>query len=498
MKRVIEISSIFEGFMPSALYGSEGQYLQAIGIDPDVPLTDSASDIKTGGSIRPVQYAQFSGAEIDAAPIAIITEPKSDMTWVVLANGKVVAYEDDLTSLNSHSIGQVSGNKAQGAWYYNNYIYITTATDVSRVGPLNTLPFDGQTGNFTTGSTITGGTSGATAVIVSQVDAGATGTLTLDQISGIFLNNETITDAVSGSATVNRTFASLITNNVWTGATLGSQTALTDTNYPTTLFEIGYLNHFGFAHNNGVSYVLDFKDGLGYIHKIQTTKTTNQGDTNDGSAYGSVGSLSLPFDYIPITASSYGVDVVISGTKTSDVTVNQGNASLFFWDAAEELFYRVVQLPDPICPVLKYVNGTLYGLSGSLSGGYRLWRYVGGDTIETLKIIEDGYPPLQMASDFVGNRLVWGANTTLPIVSSGLYAYGSKSDLFPRGLHHIAVSGFTTPVPSASQSLSPSASPSQSPSRSLSPSLSPSKSPSKSPSLSPSLSPSISPSVSPS
>lgn len=484
--------------MPSALFGSENQYLQAIGIDPDVPLTDSATDIKTGGSIRPVQYAQFSGAEIDAAPIAIITEPKSDLTWVVLSNGKIIAYEDDLTSANSHSIGQVSGNKARGAWYYNNYIYITTPTDVSRVGPLNTLPFDGQTGNFTTGLTITGGTSGATAVIISQVDAGATGTLTLDQISGTFLDNETITDSGSGSATVNRTFASLLTDGVWTGATLGSQTALKDSGYPVTLFNIGYLNHFGFAHTNGVSYFLDFKDGLGYIHKIQTTKTTNQGDTNDGSAYGSVGALSLPFDYIPITACSYGIDVAVTATPTSDTTVNQGNAILAFWDAAEELFYRIIKLPDPICSVLKYVNGTLYGLSGSLNGGYRLWRYVSGDVIETLKIIEDGLPPLQMAADFAGNRLVWGANTTLPIVSSGLYAYGSKSDLFPRGLHHIAVSGFTTPVSSASPSLSPSTSPSISPSPSRSPSLSPSKSPSKSPSLSPSKSPSLSPSISPS
>lgn len=433
--------------MPSALFGGENQYLSAIGIDPDVPLTDSASDIKTGGAIRPVQYAKFSSTEIDSAPIAIITTPKSDITWVVLANGKIVAYKDTLVAAGSYSIGQVAGSIARGAFYYNNYIYITGTgsgkDDVSRIGPLDTLPFDGQTGNFTVGLTITGATSGATAVIVSQVDGGTTGTLTLDQISGIFIDNETITDTSTGSAAVNRTFASLITDNVWKGATLGSQTALTDSTYPRTLFNIGYLNHFGFAHTDGAAYFLDFKQGRGFIHKIQTTRTTNQGDTNDGSAYQSVGDLSLPVDYVPITACSYGTDIVVSGSLTTDGTVNQGHAILAFWDAAEELFYRIVKLPDPICSVLKYVNGVLYGLSGDINGGYRLFRYVGGDAIETLKIIEDGYPPLQMASDFAGNRFVWGANTTLPIVSSGLYAYGSKSDLFPRGLHHIATSGFT-------------------------------------------------------
>jgi hypothetical protein len=447
MKVPIIIGSIFEGFMPSALFGGENEYLQAIGIDPDVPLTDSATDLKTGGCIRPVQYSAFSDTEIDAAPLAIITTPQSDLTWVILANGKIVAYDDTLIAADSHSIGQVTGNIARGAFYYNNYIYIigtgAAHDDVSRVGPLNTLPYDGQSGNFTVGLVVTGATSGATGTIVADVDAGATGTLTLNQVSGIFENNENITDSSTGAAVVNRTFASLITDNVWKGATLGSQAALGDGTYPTTLFGIGYLNHFGIAHSDGAAYFLDYQDGQGYIHKIQTKKTTNQGDTDDGSAFQSVGDLSLPLDYIPITCCSYGNDLVVSGTKTVDSTVNQGNAMLFFWDAAEELFYRKITLPDPICSVLKYVNGTLYGISGDISGGYRLWRYVGGDAVETLKIIEDGYPPLQGAADFVGNRIVWGANTTLPIVSSGLYAYGSKSDMFPKGLHHIAISSFT-------------------------------------------------------
>ena len=443
MRKTIVIDSIFEGMMPSANFGSKGEFLQSIGIDPDVPTTDSTTDIKTGGFIRPVSYASFSSTEVDAPAIAIITTPQSNETWVILSNGKIVAYDSALTSATSHSIGQVTGNVARGAFYYNNYIYITgtgtTHNDVSRIGPLNTLPYDGQTGNFTTGLVITGGTSGATAMIVSDVDAGATGTLTLSQISGMFVDNETITDTSTGSATVNRTFASLITNGVWTGATLGSLTALTDSGYPLTLFSIGYLNHFGIVHPDNSAYFLDFKGGVGYVHTITTKTTTNQGDTNDGSAYAV---LDLPFGEAPVTICSYGDDIAVSTALTSDATVNQGNAKVYFWDTVSSSFYRTLHLPDPICSVLKYVNGTLYGLSGSLNGGYRLWRYVGGDAIETLKMIEDGYPPLQGASDFAGNRIVWAANTTLPIVSSGLYAYGSKSDLFPRGLHHIAISGF--------------------------------------------------------
>ena len=233
-----------------------------------------------------------------------------------------------------------------------------------------------------------------------------------------------------------------ITDEIWTGSLLGNQDALIDSQYPETVFSIGYLNHFGFVHNDGCAYFLDYKDHLGYIHKIQTTMDTYQGDIDDGSAYGSVGALSTPFDYAPITASSYGTDIVISAAMTDDKNINQGNAILCFWNAADELFYRIVKLPDPICSVLKYVNGVLYGISGDLKGGYRLFRYVGGDSIETLKIIEDGYPPLQNASDFAGNRIVWATNTAIPYITSGIMAYGSKSDMFPKGLHYIALIDF--------------------------------------------------------
>ena len=56
------------------------------------------------------------------------------------------------------------------------------------------LAYDAQTVDFTVGLTITGGTSGATAKILGDEYSGATGTLVLGDIVGIFKNNETITD----------------------------------------------------------------------------------------------------------------------------------------------------------------------------------------------------------------------------------------------------------------------------------------------------------------
>lgn len=69
--------------------------------------------------------------------------------------------------------------------------------------PGSTLAFDAQTANFSLGDTITGATSGATGRLVAQTDAGATGSLTLKDIDGEFIDNEIITSNTSGSATAN-------------------------------------------------------------------------------------------------------------------------------------------------------------------------------------------------------------------------------------------------------------------------------------------------------
>lgn len=65
------------------------------------------------------------------------------------------------------------------------------------------LAYDAETGTFTEGLVVTGGTSGATGTIVELTDAGSTGTLRLDSVSGTFVDNETITDTSTGSATTN-------------------------------------------------------------------------------------------------------------------------------------------------------------------------------------------------------------------------------------------------------------------------------------------------------
>ena len=71
--------------------------------------------------------------------------------------------------------------------------------------PGSTLAYDAQTANFTLGAVLTGGTSGATARIIADSDSGATGTLTVKNIIGIFADNEALTDSSGGAATCNGT-----------------------------------------------------------------------------------------------------------------------------------------------------------------------------------------------------------------------------------------------------------------------------------------------------
>ena len=67
--------------------------------------------------------------------------------------------------------------------------------------PGATLPFVGATGTFTVGLVITGVTSGASARVTAVAQSGATGTLTLRNIIGTFVNGEVVADTNTGVGT---------------------------------------------------------------------------------------------------------------------------------------------------------------------------------------------------------------------------------------------------------------------------------------------------------
>ena len=118
--------------------------------------------------------------------------------WVIGYSTTVAVYSksaDTITTIKTNFV--TSGFDGDR---YGDYFLIASPDD--KVGLLRkTINYDAQSANFTVGDIVTGGTSGATAVILEDNDGGTTGTLTLGSISGTFQDNETITDPSGGSAT---------------------------------------------------------------------------------------------------------------------------------------------------------------------------------------------------------------------------------------------------------------------------------------------------------
>lgn len=117
----------------------------------------------------------------------VTTDATSTEAWSYdLAAGETVFLEAKVIANARNTIDKAVYHIAQGC---------------HRPGSL--LNYDNQTSNFTTGATLTGATSGATALIIADSDSGATGVMTLRSISGEFIDDETITDSAGGTALAN-------------------------------------------------------------------------------------------------------------------------------------------------------------------------------------------------------------------------------------------------------------------------------------------------------
>jgi len=300
------------------------------------------------------------------------------------------------SSLGSETtVGTVAGSNASGAEYYNNYIYI-----------------------FGTGA--------------SKNDVSRYGPLD---------NSPSLVDAV------------------WTGATLGSLAALSNTTYP-TLRGVSIPNHWGLVHGDNSLYFCDFESktggsypGQGLLHRIHTKKTTNQGDTNDSTIPSSYGALRLPFGFYPTSLVSVSTNIMVLGIYTTDNNILQGKAAYVLWDPTNTVgfFSGPILLADSLVTASLNAGGNVFIWTGNAQNGVRLSKYYGGETVSDVLLQEEGLPPLAGAVDYMGGRVVWGGFATTPSDRGAVYAYGSKDSRLPSGLHHIAkTSGSgTTPLVTA-------------------------------------------------
>lgn len=333
------------------------------------------TDTRASGIMTPSRYEKFSGTEFTGAPLWIMANNKTNNTVVYTSDGKL------------HS--------------FNSSIAMRTADEASVSFPI----------------TITGGAGNG----------------------GFFYNNFyylcEATD-ISQYGGMDQGVSIAKTENVWTGAKFG-KSALTNTTYP-TIQGIPIPNHPSHVHTDNSAYIGDVVAGQGVIHRMNTKKVTIEGDTNGTVVPSAFNALDLPFGYYPTDIESYGTDVVIAAIRTTDSTINQGSAALFFWDPTNtDTFYRQLSLPDPLVTALKNINGILYCWTGNASSGVRLSKYIGGETIQEVTYQEDGVPPFAGAIDALGSRIAWGSQTSYPASTASVMAYGSKNDSLPKGLHNI-------------------------------------------------------------
>lgn len=132
--------------------------------------------------------------------------------WNRINGGRTAGLTTNATATKAWSLALVPGqlvrlNADVIARQRNAAAVASYGLQVTAYRPGSTLAYDTQTVNFTAGNIVTGQTSGATARIQADSDSGATGTLTLIDISGEFIDNELITDTSGGSATVNGTLS---------------------------------------------------------------------------------------------------------------------------------------------------------------------------------------------------------------------------------------------------------------------------------------------------
>ena len=217
-----------------------------------------------------------------------------------------------------------------------------------------------------------------------------------------------------------------------------SKTSLVNTAYPTSFKNnIQLPNHPMCRHSDGILYFGDVVGNQGYLHTIRTTKTTAEGDTNNGSTYQK---LAFGYGLWPTAIESYGEDLAVSLFEGSNIGLRQKQAKIAFWDTTSTNFNKItwVEFPDSIITAMKNVNGVLYVVSGNYkTKGFRITRFLGGYSFEEVFYSETGEPCLPGAIDAVLNRCVFGSHTTVPESDGCVYGIGLQKTALGSGLFNI-------------------------------------------------------------
>jgi hypothetical protein len=186
-------------------------------------ITDGTMDLR--GNLEAVAFRRVELTDVAVTLTTpshnILVEDCREISGVTLA-GVSTAWQRHKTYDRGSSSGITTGSTATKVWAIalepGQQVYLEgkvvgrqrngigtafyhIAVSAGRAGA--SLAYDSQTANFTVGAVLTGATSGATGRITADSDAGTTGTLTLQDVDGVFVDNEALTDDQAGAATCN-------------------------------------------------------------------------------------------------------------------------------------------------------------------------------------------------------------------------------------------------------------------------------------------------------
>lgn len=231
----------------------------------------------------------------------------------------------------------------------------------------------------------------------------------------------------------------VFTDDYW--VTTLSKIALSNPVYPLigapdTNYSIPARNHVMLRHL-GKLYFADVVGNQGVLHTISTSKSSVEGDTDNGSTYNAI---DFPYGMYPTALASYGTEVAIAlvegdAISASALATNDASkrAKLVFWDPTNPNTYdsiTQVEFPDPIISAMCNSNGILYTFSGQLSTpGVRVCRFVGGYSFEQVGYVDYAYLPHAGAVDAILNKVLFGsASDAVPIgyKKGSVFGIGSK------------------------------------------------------------------------
>lgn len=203
-------------------------------VSPTVHVIDLlvADSVIEGGDIDltgALENTAFRRTEISGVDVTLTTPTHNILvedcreTAVTLA-GVSTAWTRRKTTEHGASSGLTTGNAATKAWGIALAAGQAVKLEAKVIGrqrngtglgfyhitiaayrPGAALQYDTQTGNFTLGNVVTGATSGATGRIIADADGGTAGTLTLQDVTGTFVDNEALVDGAGGAALANGT-----------------------------------------------------------------------------------------------------------------------------------------------------------------------------------------------------------------------------------------------------------------------------------------------------